>query len=505
MIQIRFYNFNKRTNSTKVPTGSGTNYNCVLKDDTSILEPVIRLQTSNNVKGYNYAYIADFGRYYFVTDIVSDKGFWDISLKCDVLASYKTSIGSMTPYVLRSSYEFDGKIIDTIYPAKALEDAHKVYGNFGTYSDETTITDPFRLHGEAYCYVLGIAANSNAAACQAGSTVYYLMSRGQMMDFMEYLMTDVSEWSDISTSLYDEGVQRALLNPIQYIQSCIMFPFGPNKVPNCTPVRSMKFGAYTYSNETDYVAYQLYIGDAGNIGPTTQTGGTIDISKHPQALERGEYLNGMPYSEYYVHIGPVGDIQINPNSFIDQDIDVLTVSMKWDLTSGLCRLRMEHNMTEDNDNDDPVLDTTFQGGVTINLTQAFTDPLKNGLTLASAAGNLIGTGLSFSPSAIGGMISSTASGVGSILENKFPKAAGVGTAGAMLNLYNDGSGFYVVCKHNIIVDDNVAELGAPLCKKKTISSIPGFILCSGADFGGAGTENERNEINNYMNTGFFYE
>ena len=503
MIQIKFYTFNKRTNSTKVPTGSGSTYNCTLKDDTSILEPVIRLQTTNDVKAYNYAYIADFGRYYFVTDVVSSKGFWEISLKVDTMASYKTGIGSISTYVLRSSYEMDGNVIDTVYPAKANEDAHKVYGNFGTYSDETTITDPFKLKGSDCCYVVGIASKSNTVQCQAGSTVYYLMTPTQMKNFMSYLMSDVTEWSDISISLYDEGVQRALLDPIQYIQSCVMFPFTVDKVLNKTDTDTIYFGAYSYTVEEGYAASILYI--SLYTGPTCQTGGTIDVTRHPQAATRGMYLNGSPFTEYYVHIGPAGDFQINPNSFIDLDIDTLTVTMKWDLTSGLCRIRIEHELSLANNNDDPLLDTTVQAGVNINLTQAFTDPLKQGLTLASAAGNLISTGLGFAPGTIGGIMSSTASGVGSLLENKFPKASGVGTSGAMLNLFNEGSGFYITCKHNLLVDANNAELGSPLCKVKTLSTIPGFILCSGADYGGAGTSQERDEINGYLNGGFFYE
>lgn len=505
MIAARFYTFNKRNNSTKKPTGTYKNYNVDFKGPVSILSPVIRIHDSTFSITYNYCYIPTLGRYYFVTDIISDKGFWEIELKCDVLASYKTQIGSIRTYVLRSAAAMDGNVIDTIYPVKANEDAHKVYGNFGTYSDETTITDPFRLHGAAYCYVIGVAARTNTIACQAGSTVYYVMSSTQMQKFMEYLMTDVSEWSDISLSLYDEGVQRALLNPIQYIQSCVMFPFGAVKITNCTATHTIRFGTYTYTDPDEYVAAILYIGDNWSTGPTCQTGGTIEVTRHPQAETRGMYLNGSPFTEYYVHIGPAGDFQINPNSFIDLDINTLAVTMKWDLTSGLCRIRIEHGMSLDNDNNDPLLDTTVQGGVNINLTQAFTDPLKQGLTLASAAGNLISSGLGFAPGSIGGIMSATSSGVGSLLENKFPKASGIGTSGAMLNLFNDGSGFYITCKHNLLVDENYEELGSPLCRVETLNTLPGFILCSGADFGGAGTENERNEINNYLNTGFFYE
>ena len=67
-IAIRFYQFNKKENSTARPSSSGgTSYNCVLKDNCSIETPEIEL----NVKPsdwYNYAYISDFDRYYHVTN-----------------------------------------------------------------------------------------------------------------------------------------------------------------------------------------------------------------------------------------------------------------------------------------------------------------------------------------------------------------------------------------------------------------------------------------------------
>ena len=502
---MKSWAFNKKVNSTSLPSGTATEHSIDLKDNTSIITPTIKLKTWNT--SHNYVYIAKFNRYYFVTDTRYNRGEWEVDLKVDVLGSYKTGIGSMSAYVLRSASDSDGRIIDNYYPTKSNEIAKKVFGYFGKYSDnETDILDPFRLHGTAYCFVLGVAAKTNNISAQFGSTVYYLLTPTQMMGLMDYLMSDVSEWSDIDVSLYDEGVQRALLNPIQYIQSCVMFPFGAVKMSgNVTATHTIHFGAYSYTDDNEYVASVIYASGYSDNGPVAYTGGTVDIDKHPQALTRGEYLNGSPFTEYYVHIGPAGDFQLNPNSFIDTDIDVLTVNMVWDLTSGLCRIKIEHSITLENDNNDPLLDTTVQGGVSINLTQAYTDPLKNGLTLASAAGNLISMGISRN---IGGIISTTASGVGDLLEGKFPKASGIGTSGAMLNLFNGNfqgsSGFYITEKFNLIVDENNTDLGRPLCKTKTLNTLSGFILCSSADYGGAGTAEERDEINNYLNTGFFY-
>lgn len=64
-----------------------------LRNQTSVLNPSIRIESADNISTYNYAYISEFGRYYYITDIVSVRtNCWIISLRCDVLMSYKDEI-----------------------------------------------------------------------------------------------------------------------------------------------------------------------------------------------------------------------------------------------------------------------------------------------------------------------------------------------------------------------------------------------------------------------------
>ena len=67
-----------------------------LRNQTSVLNPTIRIESADNISGYNYCYISAFGRYYYITDIVSVRtNCWVVSLRCDVLMSYKDEIQSM--------------------------------------------------------------------------------------------------------------------------------------------------------------------------------------------------------------------------------------------------------------------------------------------------------------------------------------------------------------------------------------------------------------------------
>ena len=68
-----------------------------LRNQTSVLNPNIRIESADNISTYNYAYISEFGRYYYITDIVSVRtNCWVVSLRCDVLMSYKNEIQSMS-------------------------------------------------------------------------------------------------------------------------------------------------------------------------------------------------------------------------------------------------------------------------------------------------------------------------------------------------------------------------------------------------------------------------
>lgn len=73
-----------------------------LRNQTSVLNPSIVIESTENISTYNYAYISEFSRYYYITEIISVRtNCWAISLRCDVLMSYKTEINSIVGVVVR--------------------------------------------------------------------------------------------------------------------------------------------------------------------------------------------------------------------------------------------------------------------------------------------------------------------------------------------------------------------------------------------------------------------
>ena len=94
-----------------------------LRDASSIIAPSILIQS--NPIGYNYAYIPEFGRYYYIKNITAfRKGAYIVDLKCDVLMSFKEEILNMSGIVSRltSGDEYANRDIKT----KCLETHRKI-------------------------------------------------------------------------------------------------------------------------------------------------------------------------------------------------------------------------------------------------------------------------------------------------------------------------------------------------------------------------------------------
>lgn len=91
-MEILLYKNHSEKNKIGKSLTDQISYNGTLRDETSVINPVVLLEAVN-LSLYNYAYIPEFHRYYFIRDIVSVRnGLWRISLDVDVLESFKTGI-----------------------------------------------------------------------------------------------------------------------------------------------------------------------------------------------------------------------------------------------------------------------------------------------------------------------------------------------------------------------------------------------------------------------------
>ena len=142
-MDVIFYSHNKRNNSMKLPTG-GSTISCILKDDCSITSPVLELKVSER-PAYNYAYIADFNRYYYVTDWNYFRGVWSCSLRVDVLTSWRNNILNTTAYVEYSSSLYSKNITDS----RMMSSHEKLYSSWQEPAENAFFTSDG-------CYILSV-------------------------------------------------------------------------------------------------------------------------------------------------------------------------------------------------------------------------------------------------------------------------------------------------------------------------------------------------------------
>lgn len=495
-INVTLYSFTKRENSTKQPTSGGTVFSCTMIDDTSLMNPTFKLSIASNPIGNNYCYVADFNRYYFIRDISTYQNFWYIRCECDVLASFKTEIGTGSHYVLRSASSYDGTISDTVYPASTDVSAYIDYAN--NYTGKTT-GDPLSW-SLGHCYILGIVGYTDEAIKQYGSLIYYIMNGLTLRFFLKYLMDNIAtpgdSWGGIATTEYSEGVQKALINPIQYIKSCMIMPFDQDDIVG-SAVSTVKFGYYNWTVPGG--GKVICVTDVNVVKTKEYT--TIDIRQHPQAATRGTYLNCQPFSKYTLHFGPWGDIDLDP--ILLNGNNRIIIETLYDLVSGVGRLIVTGNINTA----EVLYNGSVKIGVDINLSQVYKDALgyeaatTNGIFSSISAG--ISLGMGYLP-ALGEGLNIASAGVQDMTRLNYPTVSGVGDMGTLLALH-DPKNLYVTSRFNHIVDENLTEIGRPLCQTKVINTLSGYILCQLADAQISGTADEARKINQYMNTGFFYE
>ena len=298
---VQFYNFAKDNASTGQPTGTGAQFDCQLKNNTSIIRPSILLSPLANdgdITTYNYCYIPKFNRYYFIVDWAWIGGAWDISLSVDVLASFKTQIGNLSCYVERSADEFDTNVVDGFYITKAA----KTYRTVDLYTGS-----PFYQKSlDDGCFCVGVINNNSGA--QVGAVTYYALTKTQMYNFLHFMFYDLIQ-NEIDDGLFEfsASMYKMMFNPMQYIVSCMWFPKSATQFSGTNTTSNITFGYWQSS-------VQGYLMSNPDVVWFTKN---YYIPKHPDTDTRGNYLNLAPYTQMILYYPPFGSMPLDSTFLLD--------------------------------------------------------------------------------------------------------------------------------------------------------------------------------------------
>ena len=473
-----FSNFSKRKNSTLRPTASPSTINCLLKDNCSILNPVLEIRGSGSTfspvgpgTNYNYCKIDKFGRFYYVDDWEYTNSMWICRLKVDTLATYKTNIGGSTHYILRSAYAKDINIVDTLYPPLSWQP--------NNYIDSADFQ--FARSFAQGTYVLGVANGSP----NCGAISYYTVSSVNMANLLAYMIPQASDlWSSGFTGMTDT-LYRSIYGAFDYIKSCKWFPISSLGGGGATS-EYIKFGNYT-SN--------VY-GEPLSKTVTDWTTNSRTVYLPSSWLSFDAKYRTKPYAHIYLVVNPWGIIELEPLDFTDSR--QIRLDIYPDCISGDCMLKIykvvgstSYFITEKN--------TTIS--VDINLSSASFNAggiLQGAVqTIGSIADVASGVGVS--------SIMGAVSGIGNSLIAATPTMSGsIGNAFTGARAM-EGTINLIYTSTYFASEDN-AHFGSPLCDSRQISTLPGYILCQDGDISLAGAyESEISEVSEFMTSGFYYE
>lgn len=481
MFNVNFYNLSKRENSTLRPVGDGTVFNCQLKDASGMYNPTLQLNVGLTVApNFNYCYIPIFNRYYFITEWTFTNALWHASCKVDVLASGKDYIGEEDLYILRSSAESDGRVIDTKY--MTLSSAN-------SYIDDMSVVTVSHVDGT------GGMSMPNYWNTPLNNGYYYIGLTGANGTGVDWYMLTPSGFNTVSRALYDyvpedmgdipDGWAKQIANPMQFIVSCYWLPF--SATGKLIAPRTLHFGYYDIEN--------VMCAQIDPVNDICKCEATFNIRKHPQANARGVYLNNTPYSNYTVLIQPFGSFNLDASLMVEDS--ALTCTWYVEFGGGMADLTIKSNNTL-------LANTKAQLGVPVQLNQAIVDVKGMAESTMGALGG-IAKGILSGNYAMGiGMIaSSVVGGFVGVAESKQPKVTSIGGGGNFLpfnaytpKLYSD---FY------LIADEFNAEIGRPLCKVRKPKNIPGYIVVLDGNVKAPMLQSELIDINNYLVGGFYYE
>lgn len=448
MTEIVLYHFSKRKNSTKRPIGQGTEVPCLLKTATTFQSPIFILQRPmNDMLQFNYCKWAD--HYYFIDSTTSiNAGQTEITCTEDVLATYKNEIGSYTCFIERSSnqntFANDSMYIPTNdWVLSTRNVTHKEKIMTSTYSQQ---------------YIIRVVSRTGVAS--------YYINGDQLNDLLDFMYTE-SNFNDV----IQDAITKLMFDPFKYIVDLKWVPF----------VES----AFKSSNDE---AIQLGFWDSGVIAKRIDEDTVVNFSysfafDNPlYAITDFRYYSSS-FSNYFIKLPFIGVVALNPYK-----IDVTANALyQFDATSGLCNVFLQSKK---------VVFASYQLQLSVPVQIGYAS--TNIAQLATSTVSLVGAGLQ------GNIAQGISSGIEAGRSITAPEISMLGTVGNISNILNNQILEFNSYACTSIEPDKASE-GFVDGNIRPISELTGFVKCRNASIEISGFTGDQEAVNNYLNSGFYYE
>lgn len=467
-------NFSKRRNSTKQPAIAGTDVTCTLKEATSIESPTFVLSSND----FTINYIQAFGHYYFVNDIKSVRnGVIEVSCTQDVLATYKSEIGSYNCYIERSQSAYDNMLAD---PMVSLKNSVTSWQS-GTPGSTNNLIGIFDDEGT---YIVSVLNDKGSGT---GYTSYYLIGVGAMEKLAAFCN---SSPASTAVDLTDWFTKNYLKIPDSVID-CKWTPLSWTTVQNLgsslVSAEQMRIGNSDISVQGQPVnAYRI-------LKPFALSHTAVSVTLNHRY---SDFRKANPYTRGLLNLPYYGFWEFNP---LDFESNVITVQYVIDPACGDTLVVIGGDKT--------VATLRINLGLTVPVGRVL-NQVGQGMTsfITGASGIAAAIASGGTAAAVSGIASAAGAvnGLATAALGISPSVHGAteGRAGTMVN-----RSVYAILTFSDTTDpsDLLPEHGRILLDKRTISTLSGYVQCGGASLDVGSFEEDKERINSFLNSGFYYE
>lgn len=487
-----WYNFSKRRNSTKAPSGTADHsVDAKLKEETSLANPVFIVV--GDLFAANYAQFA--GIYYYVDDVVSiHNGLCEVHCSKDVLATYKSNIQAASAHVLYYNHT-NTEIVDhrlSVKTTASISSDTETFNNLGSgdaymltvVSSDTntggsgdggttvfacTLVDINKLFNDTLLSTVKQSYDNEVTAIR---TTINAISTGSTMDVLIGLANVLCDWmiacQNVANTLsYADDAQK-------FIKNCYVLPISPANIGGS--YRSVRIGKWN-SNASGRKGFPRIVHDSATLSIPWQA---------------TDWRRNNPYHYIYLYIPYIGLIDIPASEVIG--VTNITVNVSIDTYSGVSTFVVNAD------------NGTVIGQYSTNIAAPYAIGSAN-ISLVSSGAQIIASAASIATGAVSGNVAALTGGALGIVNSLKPFDASIGSnsGAAGMGLGNTVKCFTVFHDTTTAPSDVRSIIGEPHNAVMSLSGISGYVQTAGASVDLPGFGSDKDQVNSYLNGGIYIE
>lgn len=442
----------------------------------------------NKVLTANYAYIPDFNRYYFVTDIAAvGRNLWMISLAVDVLMTYYCDIMDLSAFVARNEKLYSPFVVDDLTNFRYDKQIAKIYPVNKMAVTELSTAPSTSWHTAVMSYLTDDTIRFSGSTPVLNNLPSITAYASGSNISTQYLVGTTGMIYDLAKAVYKNDTL------LSFVKSIMIYPFDIPSFADAN-IKTIKIGSTDY-NITDTFRYPQHY-------PERIVVADFDM------LNATSFLDFSPYSTYEIYIPYSGFVTLSGENILGKELKVFYLVSWEDGTANAYIYDVSDNVI--------LYSSQCVLGVKVALSSSNALELSNQKTaLGLNTGiNLIGSALTVGGGiasgnilAVGGGILKGTSTIGNAISsfNQMYDLGKVGITSPTAGL-SSGQKVFIRTTKTIPIgyDDNYFALkGRPLNQYKKLSDLTGFTVVNDVHIENVpnATLTEMNEIERLLTNG----